>query len=789
MTIFLPHSSPLKKKILPVVLFALFILPMISIAETVDTEEWQIEADKITRYEQPKSIIAEGSIVLTKLRKLPPATTKEKSTDDEWSDLLEEAVIEKELTPEEIPEEGEPRYETKVVIKADWMAYDVTLKNIKARGHVSIKMGDDQLYAEKGTVNLNKMTGTFTNATILREEKDFHLEGKIVEKTGFKTYHVTDGWVITCKIDTGETPPWSFAAADTVVTKGGYAFLKHARFNIHNVPVFYTPYMVLPAKDTRQTGLLFPEFSFSEINGVGVNIPFFLNISNSMDLTFYPEFLANRGFMPGIEFRYINSSKNKGLFMGAYLDDQLTDPSETSYYADTGYTHTNSDRYWFRGKVDHTFGEDWTTRLDLDIVSDKDYLGEFNHGITGFKESNNESSRIFGRGFENTTDNERENTFKVEKSWDEISFTGKFLGINDVSETEATTTTTNDDGTTTTVTNSTPLWQLPSFEFDGTHTVGSLGDSDITLSWDADYVYYWREQGLGGHRIDLYPKLSMPIPFGPYLESRAEAGIRETFYMVETNGDEEWEYDDTPNRFMYDFNAEVGTTLLRDFSLNSSTYQGWTHEIRPSIKYTYVADVDQDDLPQFNSVDSISHSNQVTYEIKNYFSLFGVKDDEEFTDQFAEVTLKQSYDFRDESSDEPFGDVELELKLTPADSFNLEYKTKFDVYDTELTYHRLSSSYSDFRGDMFELDYTFENDGETDQLNAKVYLNILSSLTGKYEIKYSLADDEINEQSGSLTYQAACWSVTLKTSSTPEDTNFMFVFELLNLGSPLRVSM
>lgn len=785
-TMFLPHTIVLKKRFISVGMVILFLFPSYLVAETVNTEEWQISADKITRYEEPESIVAEGNIVLTKLTKLPPKSPKKAAAETGWSLLLEEEVTEQVITPEELPGEEEVRYETKVVIKADWMAYDVALENIRARGNIYIKMGGDQLYAAKGTVNLKQMTGTFTDATVLREEKDFHLEGKVVKKTGLKTYRVEDGWVITCKIDKGETPPWSFAATDTEVTKGGYAHLRHVRFNIKNVPVFYLPYLIIPAKNTRQTGFLFPEFSYSTYNGFGINVPFFLNISNSVDMTFYPQHLINRGFMPGVEFRYISSANNKGVFVGSYLNDNLTDPSETEYYDDTGYTHTNKDRYWVRGKIDHTSKNNWITRVDLDIVSDRDYLDEFNFGITGFKKTNSRFIDVFGRGFENTTDSKRQNSLKILKTWGDISFEADFLAINDASDTEATTATVNEDGTTTTVTNPTPLWQLPSIELGGVH---AIGDTSLSFTWDADYVNFWREEGIGGHRLDIHPRLSMPVPLGPYFESRAEAGIRETLYVVNTYGDAEWEHDDTPNRFLYDFNTEVGTTLLRDYQLNSDTYKGWTHELRPFIKYEYIADVDQEDLPQYNSVDAIGDRNRVTYGVSNFFNLFGTKEAEEFTEKFAEVTIQQDYDFRSEASDEPFGPIVFEIELTPWNNFDFEYTTKYDVYDSDLTYHRVSTNYSNSRGDSLELDYKYDDDGDTEQINAKINLKILASLTGEYEIKYSLSADQVNEQAGALTYQAACWSVTLKSTYTPEDTSVIVLFELLNIGSPMRVSL
>ncbi len=72
-------------------LFASFLLfPANVLAEKVNTEEWQISADRIIRYDNPQSIVAEGNIELVKQEKLPakPAAKPERVT--KWSDLLEE---------------------------------------------------------------------------------------------------------------------------------------------------------------------------------------------------------------------------------------------------------------------------------------------------------------------------------------------------------------------------------------------------------------------------------------------------------------------------------------------------------------------------------------------------------------------------------------------------------------------------------------------------------------------------------------------------------------------------
>ena len=70
-------------------------------AESMNTEEWDITADKIIRYEKPMSIVAEGNIVLIKRKKIPPQQPAKDTQATEWSELLEEEAAPVEEAKEE----------------------------------------------------------------------------------------------------------------------------------------------------------------------------------------------------------------------------------------------------------------------------------------------------------------------------------------------------------------------------------------------------------------------------------------------------------------------------------------------------------------------------------------------------------------------------------------------------------------------------------------------------------------------------------------------------------------
>ncbi len=742
-------------------------------AKTVETEEWEITADKITRYENPTVIIAEGNVILEKKAYITSPKNKTNSSSS-WSDLTGFSHKKQDNTKQET----ETTQKTITTIKADWIAYDVDMASIKAKGGIFIDTGADQLTAESGEVNLNKETGTFTNATIIREYKDIHMEGKVIRKTGALTYQIEDGWIISCKLEENETPPWSFASQKADITDGGYAHLRNASFRIKDIPVLYTPYMILPVKRSRQTGFLFPELSYSNRDGFGLLTPFFINLSPSADITLYPQYLSERGFMAGAEARYALAPESLGFFMANYLNDNLSDindPDNADYFKDGGYTHTNQERYWIRGKANHNIGY-WTSRLDIDIVSDKDYLSEFYNGFTGFKKSNERFIETFGRGFQNQDITDRYNSIGALRYWENgSSLQISLLGINDVRDEQAI-----NPSTTTFVRD--PLWHLPQINYSGAVPVYNTG---ADFSWDSSYTNFWREKGVRGQRLDLPARLSRGIPLSPYLETTVEGGIRYTGYIVDGNDDPLWTDDDNINRLLTDIGGRMGTTMARDFAINHSEYNAINHKFRPYIAYSYLVDLSDTTVPQFDSIDAISEQNLFYYGLDNYFKYTAVNGKER---DLGYLKVKHGYDFRDELSDTPFIPVELKAALYPLQRLLLSYTADIDLYGDGIIKQTAGTYYTTNRGDQFYLDYFFRKES-TESIKGGFNIILPYSWRITYDIERSIKESQTLRDDLSLIYTANCWDVTFSTSSTPDDRSYMVFFTLANLGSPFGVKL
>jgi len=720
---------------------------------------WQISADRLTHLRTPEKVVAEGSVLLE--RKLAP---------------------------------GPP-----MTIEADWLQYEIDAARVTARGNIRIKSGEDLLTAEEAEVNLDDQTGVLQNGALFVARSNLQLSGARIEKTGDFTYHLENGWFSTCQTSAEKKAAWSFESRDTRVTVDGYAVLKDSYLRVRGVPVFYLPYLILPAKTTRQSGLLFPELSQSDRDGTGLLLPFFVNLSPSADLTLYPGHLTERGPMVGFEFRYAADYNSKGSFIASFLHDGLEETPDDEFKSD-GRLRTEDDRYWVRGKADHDFGHNWWAKLDLDLVSDRDYLEEFEEGLIGFDRTNSELLRRFGRGFQEETIPFRDSSFQLTKLWSSSFFGSEVRAVDDESNLGR---------------NFTAIQTLPRFLLSGLRTGEAIG-LPLLFDWDSEYLHYWREEGIGAHRLDLHPQLATTLPLGRYLEGSLAYGIQQTFYEVENYGDDDlhpWNEDDSPDRTLYDFNATVATTLVRDFSFDIGALTGLEHLLRPELSYQYVPPENQEELPDLDIFDRITAQNRAGWAFTNFFNVSGTGDNDlAFRRYLGWLKISQSYDIREdrrelaEAADgeqRPWSDLFFELEVLPLDNFRLKYDTSLSIYGQGVTHYDLIGRYISHRGDMVALEYrynripgvdepfffTADPEDSVHELNLSLVANLRADLTAMYEISRSFATSRTIESALRFTYHPACWAVELLASTTPDEERVALLFSLAGIGKILEFGL
>ncbi|MFZ7165780.1 LPS assembly protein LptD [Avibacterium avium] len=145
-----------------------------------------------------------------------------------------------------------------------------------------------------------------------------------------------------------------------------YAEMWHARFKVHGVPIFYTPYLQLPIGDRRRSGLLIPNAGTSSRDGYWYAQPIYWNIAPNFDMTVTPKFMSKRGWQFNGEARYL-TQLGEGLIAGEYLGrDRLDD-----------YKGDNRSRHLFHWRHSSSFLQNWRLNVDYTRVSDKRYFSDF----------------------------------------------------------------------------------------------------------------------------------------------------------------------------------------------------------------------------------------------------------------------------------------------------------------------------------------------------------------------------------------------------------------------------
>ncbi len=721
-------------------------------AEEQPATLWEITADEITHEKKTDSIIAKGSVVIKQ---------------------------HEEQTPDSM------------VIQADWIKYNTTLKTVRALDNLVISTGGDEIKAQKALIDLGDQTGIFHKAVFYRAPINLYLTGAIIQKTGDNAYWIKDGSLTTCTVPAGEAPPWSIHSKDSQITPDGNARLKHVTFRVKKTPIFYIPYLLVPANKERKSGLLYPEISQSKRDGFGLLAPVFVNLAPYSDITLYPGYLTKRGAAGGAEFRYMTDYESYGTLAANYLNDRTVDTPGNDYNSD-GILRTNHDRYWFRGKVDHAFSGSAFGRLDLDLVSDHDYLQEYKKGLIGYKKSNDSFLKVFHRGFQAETIPYRENTLQMTKRWPTMAVNTELLAVDDLFDDPM---------------EQTSPWAVPRLLFGGATGLEKL---PFDLSWNTEYTYYWRERGVTGHRFDLHPRLISPLPISPYLEASAAVGLRETLSHTDSTPPPslvKWTGSRNQSRTMYALNITAATTRLRDYT------KGWKrtgsaqssptvlrHMFRPELEYTYTPSINQDELPQYDATDRIPAVNWLRYKLNNYFKLTRNTNGAPSSRMSGYFKIEQSYNRREEH---PFSDLLFKFNFTSTNSLFLQFETALSMYGQGVTYYDINTSYNHRQKHKLAVRYRYlkhanvtapyffaepAGDG-AHQLNGAIESELTKSLAAKFHMEHSFTTNQLIDAALHLNYHPSCWGLELVAYITPDDRSLMAIFSLEGIGGALKLGI
>jgi LPS-assembly protein len=656
------------------------------------------------------------------------------------------------------------------VLSAEKAIYNEKTGIADVSKNVVLEMKGDTLRAERAVFDLKSNTGQVTKGRLFLRENHFYISGETMEKTGPDTYRCSRCLITTCD---GKIPDWSISGSEVNVTLEGYGTVKNSVFRIHDLPSFYLPYGVFPAKTKRQSGLLLPRGGVSNLNGTEIELPIYWAMTDQMDATFYEHYMSDRGLMQGFEYRYLTDEKSGGTFLFDILKDRIEekDLTNSDQAGISPFPRTDDVRYWLRGMSDQDLPLGMNAKLDLDYVSDQDYLREFQSGLFGYQ-AKPDLARQFARPVEESTSPYRRSTLRLDRDGQDYSLQGRASYFERVEN---------------------PVLN------DSSPGIGGLDfnllprplfSSPLFFRFQTDYNYLWRKTGIKGQQASLTPALSYPMWLGRYLEFEPSMAYARNTQWVEDavsgNGSQA--------RDSYDFQTRLTTNLERVFDLQWGEVTKLKHKASPSLIFSYREYRNQDNYQYlFEPSGQDGKFNQIALDFDNLFDVRKENKKGEITyGQWGRVDLVQGYNIEKPTGTNVPEDEKRDflplvgfLSVSPVYPLTLQAEADWDHYERDFTYVNTSLEFhvkrSGGKEDSYTLEYLYLKDGNKG-FNFSFHINLLYGFSAGISESRDLRADTNVGQAYWLDYQSQCWGVRVISENLAGLQSFMVLFRLEGLG-------
>jgi len=475
-------------------------------------------------------------------------------------------------------------------LTADEVVYDRTNGIVEAHGHVVLTEPQATVHGDFAHLDLEDETGWIENTDATLEVSRYQVRADRIDKEGGPKYSIARGVFTTCECGGLEKPSWSISGRTTDVDVQGTGHVHDMTFRVKDVPVLYFPYMIFPANNQRQTGLLIPRIGYSNRRGFQYEQPFFWAINKSMDATFAVDVETEARIGGTAEFRYMLSRLAHGAFTAGYWNESIRGRTTGIRGPHGEPADIPEDRFAISGHHVSPFYGHSKLYLDMLAVSDDFLLKEINTfafssrddlGLrsTRFTTSKAGIYKGWGEGFANA----------------ETAYYQDLIDPQDVA-----------------------LQKLP--RIDAEHSAGFLGDH-VVARVAGQAIDYQRDDGFAGLRGDLAPDLFLPFHLGRLLNGSVTGQLRETAYHLTDGGQVAFaapdansgligdvlepsqlrdgrtgaqlfpRLDDNQTRELATVNGRLGTEIARVFGFHHLGFDKLRHTIEPEVQYLFVPEV------------------------------------------------------------------------------------------------------------------------------------------------------------------------------------------------------
>jgi LPS-assembly protein len=606
-------------------------------------------------------------------------------------------------------------------IEADKVVLNNKTGEAEAEGNVRLQDGADDVHAAKLKLNVNTRAGVIYHGDLYMKKDNYHIEGESIERRSDTVYYVERGRFTTCDED-----QWSIKADELRIDLNRYAVGRGVTFNVEDVPVLYTPYLLFPVR--RQSGLLIPMVGYGRTDGFFADNALFLALSDSRDMTIYSDYRKKIGHGTAVEYRYNNSQESAGEAYAKYWDMR----------------NSNESRWEFRFQHREEFAEDLSARADINLVGDENYYHDLERSL-------DQRSRPYIDS----------NAFYVER-WNTAAL--YLLGQYAVDLTRP---------------NDQTVQKLPELRY--TVFEESSG-GPIHINFEGSATNFSKKSGNDTRRVDINPEATMSFGNGG-LSLTPRAGVRATFYNRSAAT-----YEPTERKFAYagaDFNARVSSVYGADGDAGVGRVR---HSIEPSISYKYIPHVDQGSIPQMDFIDSVSALNITTVSIINRLTAHykeSVNSPNYSTFDLMVLRISQSYDLNvvHDASDtaKPQSDILGELYVRTPKRFTLSANGSYDTVARTMTSHSSGGAYSSGALSL-NLSEQYIKDPATQYLIGGGGYTL-----GKWNAGVQWWRDmelrKTTQEDYALNYLAQCWGLRLTYTHTPGDYRYTAMLDLKGMGN------
>ncbi len=637
----------------------------------------------------------------------------------------------------------------------------VILKNFK------IFDKERQIIAEgdKGFLDVRNGELWSDHIFIFLKKQRIRIKAKDFHKNSLNEYFAKKALITTCSLEDCEKekdfPPWSVELDNIVLTSQGISSGDSTKIRIKKIPVVYIPKTAyfpkvsLPIAPPRKTGFLTPGFAQGNRLGFGIQVPFFWAITDQLDFTISPMYLTQRGLLWDLENEFKISEGIQSIFKIRYLNDT----KKQEYVSSKEKRH----KWWVIGKIDSVFKSNLDAHLDIDVVSEKDFLQEFDVGEGSYTNNRLLFLQRFNRDIEDKSQEYRTSKFWIQYFKNSIytKVESRYLDYHgNLDEDQI-------------------LQPVLSLQAD-------LLPFDIYKNILAhlalNYFYNTRKEGYYGHKLNSKIELSYPFNFSQIFN---EIIFRYNldFYNLSKKGDFGKK---SLSRNFYEFNLTSYVFLLKNYKFLTIFNQNleFLHILKPYISYFYRNRPSETDVPQFTYEDLISDkTNAIEFGLWQFFSFPHHKN-------LFIIRAYQQYDFtKAERSatatgpeDRALSDLYLQVLINYAPYLNVRYDGTYNFYGLGFKKHSLTLGLRNILIDSINLGYQDDSAWHTRQLT----LNLRSTFFNRFQTNFFISRNLIKKETTEMrlegVYLHECYLIGLGIDVTPRDTKFFFRFELKGLG-------